>query len=205
MTRLLEYMKEDESKSFINGVERKCSSYLKIYKRHNGKFYRTHGDRVETYTLKKTRKNRRPLDSPLFLHNLVDDWMKKNFGWRGRSEGLFVWGEWSEWISHSDLVFPIGDFDFLWNPKVEDLYDTFTKIDNDLADIQDPTPEDLKPIFYELKKEILPFYTNKDIKKFWYTGCEMMIKCDKYYLVNKSWFENYIEPSEEWKNMIRKV
>jgi hypothetical protein len=45
----------------------------------------------EMYQLKNIRKNRKPLDTPLQIHNYWNNLFQKKFGWKVRSEGVFVW------------------------------------------------------------------------------------------------------------------
>jgi len=70
------------------------------------------------------KRNRRPTDTPLHLHRVADDWFFDNFGWRGRSAGLFCTGSKTQARGYGDVhaVFPVGDYEIIWSPRVKDLY-----------------------------------------------------------------------------------
>ena len=72
----------------------------------------------------KTRKNREPLDTCIKLHNILNDSFKKYTGIKARSETVFcipnkkvtkVYGK-------PFIMIPIGKFDYIWSPKINDLY-----------------------------------------------------------------------------------
>jgi hypothetical protein len=93
----------------------------------------------------KSQKNRAPVDMDYDIHGLLNDYFIKYFNWPAR-DGVFTYGrkvdpkELSEYenddnslsysysVSYGDetyLMFPIGDFDFVWNNNIEDLYSNF--------------------------------------------------------------------------------
>lgn len=71
------------------------------------------------------RKNRQPKDMPGDLHEILDDYFYKKFGWRPRSEGVFCAAARSTAEGYGDrpfLIFPFDGYKYLWNKKVDDLY-----------------------------------------------------------------------------------
>jgi hypothetical protein len=73
----------------------------------------------------KPRKDRKPVDIPIKLHDEFDELFRREFGWNVRSEGIFATGKRSTASGYGDvyLFFPIGRFDFIWSPYIKDLYD----------------------------------------------------------------------------------
>lgn len=70
------------------------------------------------------RKDRRPKDTPLQVQNILDTHFKRRFGWKARSEGVFVSndnnqaGEFGKYIYR---FMPIGDYKYVWSPGINDL------------------------------------------------------------------------------------
>lgn len=70
-------------------------------------------------------KNRRPLTTPMAIHQAADEYMEKQFGVKFRSQSVFVTpdsGIAEEYGRGTYLVFPIGEFKYLWSPSVQDFY-----------------------------------------------------------------------------------
>ena len=70
------------------------------------------------------RDNRRPLDTPLWLHTVLDDWFYKKFKVRARSNALFC--SFNDHLARNYgnvyRVFPIGKYQAISSFKVKDLY-----------------------------------------------------------------------------------
>lgn len=77
--------------------------------------------------LYQPRKDRRPKDMPLVLHNELNDHLTKQFGIPYRSEGLFAAGNQSFAANYGKvgIVLPQGAFKFCWSPDVPDAYAHF--------------------------------------------------------------------------------
>jgi len=129
------------------------------------------------------RKDRRPKDTDIERHEELDNWFLDKFGWRARSSGVFCTPDYMTALSYAAkiIVGPLGVFiiipqkpyEYIWSPKVRDL-----------------------------------MYDSSDINKLGYkdTGLsnnktnEVMIKCDKYKMLNVTyfpwWYEKYGKESE---------
>ena len=81
-------------------------------------------DDLDDILIKKVRKNRQPKDTADYLHIIFDEAFKKRFGWGVRSQGLFATGcrESTKHYGAAYIVFPIGDFSFVFSPEIGDLY-----------------------------------------------------------------------------------
>lgn len=126
--RLQRYISEAErlEASEIAGIlKRDCKFYFKESRNANGFLYRASRKRVPTGVLEvKTRKDRRPLDTPQELHEIWNKEFKKKFGWNARSEGAFATSlkNLAEgFFGNVYLFFPIGRFKYVWSPAVDDL------------------------------------------------------------------------------------
>lgn len=107
----------------LNFIEGNCKSYLKKSK---GRLIHRGMKRVSPIIIKKPRKNRRPKDMDPKNHGLLDKAFKKVFGWKARSEGVFVSGNATSWLdSYGPVyyIFPIKAFTFIWSPNIYDLLD----------------------------------------------------------------------------------
>lgn len=69
------------------------------------------------------RKDRRPRNTPQFAHDFIDEWFNERFGFKARSEGLFVIGNPAEATGYGTacIVLPIGEFSTYSSTKIEDL------------------------------------------------------------------------------------
>lgn len=68
------------------------------------------------------RKDRKPKDSPLWLHNVLNDTLQQESGIAYRSSSLFVVGDYgqSQNFGNTYLIFPIGEFKYAWSKKLID-------------------------------------------------------------------------------------
>ncbi len=165
-----------------------------------------------------TRKNRKPLDTPIKLHNILDKMFQKKFGWKARSEGVFAAGKWyfsgskDTYYGDTYLFFPIGNFKYVWSPKIDDLYEdlhwSITEFFRDkesrkeiMAKKWNDEPldkyEDFEDFIKLKEKEIeedmigklqkiVNTYKSNNLHNVLGEGNkEMAFKCDSYYLVNK--------------------
>jgi hypothetical protein len=108
-------------------IERDCQPFLKEarqiwFKRGTKKNIKSNLRKF------KARSDRQPKDTPRWLHNIFDEAFKKKFGWKARSEGVFASASTyqSEVYGKSYLIFPIGDFKFVYSHHVVDLFDDLT-------------------------------------------------------------------------------
>lgn len=191
---------------YAKKIQAECKPFLKEIKGARGTLTR-HQTAQGPVFKKVTRKDRRPLDSPPDFHNLVDDWFNKNFGWKARSSGLFCWGTPFPLLASDWMVFPAGKFQYVWSPKVTDLYGN-VEIMFDIAKgerIRANEPEPAKgssdkymdratdEAWEAFEKNLAPTYTNKNLKKAVIYGKEIMVNCKYSYLVKQELIQNVNE------------
>lgn len=123
------YMLEGHWKS----VEEKCSQVLKALRSCSNKklLFRGMGDIVRDIPfIKDVRKDRKPKDTHEGVSRIIDDMFYDKFGFRPRSQGLFCFGMSSKNpflddiidFGQSYVIFPIGNFKFIWSPQIDDFY-----------------------------------------------------------------------------------
>jgi len=114
--------------------------------------------------------NRHPLSTPLEDHNTLNAYFTKKFGepFRNAMFATSAVGAAEGYTSGNGnsprAVFPIGEFTFIWSPKVKDLY----------TDILQGKKVSLEKILPTLG------YQNTDLKEAVKSGNEVMIRCKTY-------------------------
>lgn len=125
---------------------------------------------MSKFTIKQSHlHNREPMNTDAQVHRLLNDAFDAKFGWKARN-GVFVTSNDKDARRYGHLFYfiPIGRFEFIWSPKIVDLY----------------TDLDVK---YTIKnfagaKKVADFYKNTDLEKAMQSEHEIMFKCDNYYL-----------------------
>jgi len=193
-------------------LERDCKPFIKTLRGVDHLLWRGVKTPPQFFVKHNVRVNRKPRMIDTSLHNRLNIELEKMYGWKARSEGLFTtkdeyiakfWGE-------PSLVFPIGNFDYLWliKPYIFDLYrgyDLWLPIDDNDDDKDRKTINDKnndvwnKYIFPNIKH-----YHNKSLNKFLKAdikGSECIIRCKSYYSINEQWFETLLEyfSNRYWK------
>lgn len=80
---------------------------------------------LEYFQKLKLRKNRGPKDMDFEIHQKLDNLFDQKFGIKLRSNSLFCTRDYNMAAGYGDfvcLVFPIGKFEYYWNPDVIDLF-----------------------------------------------------------------------------------
>jgi len=151
-------------------VKRDCKPYLK----ERGQVLYRGMDTASNKPIKKQVRldNRSPAGSTVEVHAILNTYFDTMFGHPFRN-GLFVSGKENDVRLYGEIhiIFPIGDFDFLWSPVVSDLY-------GDADWNEDET--DAKVISNEVHQNK---YQTTDLKAATKSGNEIMIWCKEYYAI----------------------
>lgn len=104
-----------------------CKPYLKQLTKINFKKRELliSGRKDQTpFGTKDIRKDRKPRDTKLEIHNWIDEQFYKKFGIKARSQTLFCTGDLSQAsnFGYTHYIFPIGNFEVIWSNKHMDLY-----------------------------------------------------------------------------------
>jgi len=195
------YLNEDDS--VISDIKRECSKSLKIFKKSGIPFYRgvTYTFNVD-YVKRSVRTNRKPRDMDVESQQVFDDIFQKRFGWKPRSQGLFCVADpkIARDYGNVGVVIPCGDFKYLWNPDVEDLFKGLSHKKTFWSPLKD-TVSVIKMIFgkpYDTKEMIRQYtkgYKDNDIFLYFkkYPENEIMIQCKDYYVVSESYWNNTLK------------
>lgn len=142
------------------------------------------------------RKVRKPRDTPMVLHNSLDDEFKKKFGWKARSEGVFATSNMRQARGYGapHAFFPIGKFKYIYSDQIEDLSDYFENEevlawvgDDDGYEFYEGGVEFGSERFNNILKRAINTYSDKRLSYALESDVEIMFYCPKgYYLV-----ENY--------------
>ena len=162
---------------------------------------------------KLVRKDRVGKDMPEEMTHFFNVEFLKHFEFAPRSEGIFCTGKKSiaDGYGWPFLVFPIGEFEYIWSEKVNDLFDyvessmwfdyTFDT-DGVIQDIRDGfypshaiswyeeemSDEDIKDKMDQIVdiniKNIVDTYKDTDLREALVSGNEITLKCDEYYILS---------------------
>ena len=129
------------------------------------------------------RKDRSPMSTGWNMHEWADRYFQKYFGWKARSEGVFVSPKYhtASYYGNPCMFFPIGNYKYIWSPDIEDF--TFD-VDGAIASkkIKLTIPIDTNTLIGKELDTLMKSYVSKGLNK--NKESEIMFKCDKYYLVN---------------------
>lgn len=81
----------------------------------------------KTFFIASVRNDRRPKDSPLWLHDALNKYFVSKTGVPVRSASMFCVGDQalSSNYGYRGIVFPIGDYHYTWSKKVADATHSF--------------------------------------------------------------------------------
>ncbi len=184
--RLQQYINEEILDKDIDFIRKNCQPWIDMVQKYNTKnvyLYRGMKNRSD-FSIIKVRKNRKPMDINEYVHEMLDDILEKKFGWKVRSESIFCFSYdplATTGYGSSNIVIPIGKFDYLWSKKSKDLYYKINK--NKVYKFIDKNSswnESLKEIYNIYKKEIYNFESFNEFKKFIYDEFKKFINSLDY-------------------------
>lgn len=154
-------------------------------------FYRGFSNSVAPLTpiLCRTRKDRRPRDMPIELHESADNWFAQRFGIQYRSQAVFVTG--SKFIAQNYAkdsgfvarIIPVGDYNFCWSPRNSDLLFLRTRREHVTVESFLDNSE----------------YKELDLQSACASGNEVMLFCDNYIAIPVNLLANR---DERWESKI---
>jgi len=119
--------KELQTYSVIKSLEKHCQPIIKELRKHGDVLWRGASKSKTKSIIQVTpRTDRQAKDMAPEVQYELDNWFEKKFGWRPRSEGVFATGSKNMAYNYGDgppyMFFPIGKFEFLYSPSINDLY-----------------------------------------------------------------------------------
>ncbi len=194
---------EKEWIKIVKTIQRDCKPFLE--QANGGTLYRGLGHENEGMLKKKVRlANREPKDMPQDIHDKLNKYFLMKHGAKFRN-ALFLSGSDMQAGEYGDLykIFPIGRFEFLWSPKISDLYTEYEDYEGGFW--HDLTPKEERA---HKKKQLKRFhdevltkgYTTDHLAKAIKSGNEIMLRCNSYYAINSDGVDQL---PKEWQAMLK--
>jgi len=217
--RLNEYLTESKSISIEDSLEimkKDCSEYIRELKAGKNFFIRM-SSKYNTTLPDSTlvipaREGREPKDINKELHAEMDDMLKSKFGWKPRSEALFVWltrkgksvWNWKIMWRRVRIIFPSNGYKYVYSPNIIDIFNSYEEKmihyernnDNDYNDNIRPDRESYKQhqtaantLFLDwFWEKALDTYTDKNALKSEVSkksgNVECMLRANKIYAIS---------------------
>lgn len=105
-------------------IQRDCKPFLKQCGMEALAFRGFTNNYLAPFFKRATRQNRKPMNTSKVAQAEQDKWFDEHFGFKARSASVFTTGNYDDANSYGQVfaIFPIGDFQFVWSPKVGDLF-----------------------------------------------------------------------------------
>lgn len=113
------------NKSAFEKMVKDCKPFLRELKKSNYEFlYSGRISAYEKFNKKKIRKRRKPRDTSIEVHNMLNKAFKERFGVKARSEGFFITNNPHDVTKYGEphYVFPVGNYKLIYSYNVMDLY-----------------------------------------------------------------------------------
>jgi hypothetical protein len=179
----------------IKRIKSECKPYLEAteYDVMEYRLYRGLKGTNAPYMSSRVRlTGRKPQATGTHIHDALNEWFTKKFGEPFRN-ALFTASKADFAADYGNLylVFPTGNFSFIWSPKVGDLYDYDSQLDEALEEDKEHRYFDVtNGYFGDAMKEF--GYRNSGLIPALESGNEIMIRTPVYYGINLSnfWHRN---------------
>jgi len=198
MKTFKQFISEEEVKELVDILKRDCKPFLN---EANGLFLRRgvrvlkeseleeamlNGHTIELYT-KQTRRDRKALSTSSHWHELADEWFAGKFGLPARTQAVFCLGESGNYDTLKSygipcMIFPIGEFSFVWSPKVADLFSDIDDLPHNIAQAQfNGGKDESRALFFRWMDK--KGYEDGNLSQALSGSNEIMMVCNSYYAV----------------------
>lgn len=136
-----------------NFIQERCKPYLKE-RGFEKSLYRGLKESLAVL-IRHPRKDRKPRNMSPSISVAIDNILKKQIGWKPRSEGVFVTPIYFDAESYGNpyVVFPIGDFKYVYFSDIEDTIELSRNVYNEIRRLTGFDPLDSE--FWEYKKDFM--------------------------------------------------
>jgi len=170
--KIIELFESEED--IITLIKRDCQPFIQahpsslMYRGMKNKSGAGYGE--DEFFKQRVRQDRQPMSIRDRLHPLIDNWFEQEFGFKARSQTVFVSGDFMMAQNYGKVyaVFPIGDFKFVWSRDIHDLFGNISAMTSE-SEIAD-------------KMKALN-YRDTNFKAAVASDHEIMIHCKEYYAV----------------------
>ncbi len=156
---------------------------------------RIRGNNYENFDIQEfdlDLRNRQPENTPNIVHDKLNELFNKKFGWNVRN-GAFCFGNQTtrqnykhpfdtEYGSNTYLLFPIGEYQFVWNEEIKDLFYEIDFVDEKHIEKSE-----------ENLQEIVDTYSDENLCNAIESKNEICIESNSYYLINQKYIIELIE------------
>ena len=120
----LSHLEQENEEIPLEDIVSDCKPFMKELKKSGYQFLYSGRMSGDVYMERKVRKDRRPKDTPEWIHDIIDNEFKDKFGVKARSQSLFAFNniEDTKFFGDPFLIFPKGKYMFLFNKEIQDLY-----------------------------------------------------------------------------------
>jgi len=191
---------DDDLPNLIDVIKRDCAPFLKqggskpLWRGMRSQSTSTalnvqvNGREIFLYT-KLVRQDRKPLSTSTKMHAIIDDYFYEKFGLRARTQGVFGYGQegrkYVEEFGEPYAVFPIGDFKYVWSPKVKDLTYNMWSLTSEQQKAADPA---FMKEYLDSKK-----YKTNGLKAALKTDHEISVLCNKFYSLKAKDYDAFMK------------
>jgi len=173
-----------------------------------------HGSRraPSQWEIQSIKPRKGPRDTDMAIHSAIDSYFERRFGWPARTQSIFTTGDFDQAATYGppSLIFPIGaNFQTLWSEEVNDLYhvydNIFSKLRREMAkpEVEGGQPRALSVVEFDRARakaiedtidaiKGARWHHNAYIKAGYKSGNEVLLGCDKVYLI-RAFSETYAE------------
>jgi len=121
-----------DTEEIIYLIKKDCKPFLKDWQtKYNKKFlFSARKNKTVDFAKNRVRKDRVPRDTPVEAHNWLDNYFKKKFGIKFRSNSLFCSFDRDTISTYGMLyyIFPIGNYKMLSSSLIVDAYSSLDDI-----------------------------------------------------------------------------
>lgn len=188
------FLNEEFSVNKILELLNQCKPFLNDWKKTNMSSYLYSGRKANSIWFEKNvRKDRKPMSTPIDVHNIIDKRFHEIFGIKARSQSIFCVSDINMAKSYGKAyyIFPKGKYDIIWSNEISDLYTELQEYiaynEKSLSDF--PVLEKLNKSFEPHKKyfdylenkfPIKKLYQKGNLKQALQYGYEIMLHCNEY-------------------------
>ncbi len=179
---------EKTEEEHLNSFLSETTEYRKMMK--GVRLWRAHNHKLKGIQKFYQRHDRIPKDTPKEIHDWLDDWFNKNFGFRARSDAVFASstpGYLDYYGKYTDLIYPCNGFKFVYSNIIRDLTIWLKETgyvkskDSRLYAEQKFKNSDNRK---ELEKILKQSYTNKDLPAASLSPTEVALYCPNgFYMI----------------------
>lgn len=120
MVRLKDFILAEDGNDFdVDKFYADCGPFIKEIRGIKQKYLPKHGSIISPlgWEVRRIIAREKPRDTPIELHDIMNDYFEERFGWRARSESIFTTGDLATAARYGTvaLCFPIGEnYQTLW-------------------------------------------------------------------------------------------